>query len=406
MTESPGDPEQFREQIMDRLQKLETHRDWFTPLHEIASEETGLTDFGDPSYHTGLNILLEMLDQRCDLNDTGKLVVTSKFLHVLKQRLLTEAMLEKNPAIQGNEIMQPLVITGLVRTGSTALHYLMAQDPHRQHLPYWLAEHPKPRPPRESWPDEADFQASQRSIDMMYEANSTLRAIHFMAADWPEECGHLMAQTFTDDFWQCAIRAPQYNAWYEGANLVPTYRRHKRLLQLIGSNEPQKPWLLKYPVHLKHLKSFLQVYPDARVIWTHRDPAEVMSSYVSLIAGFRSLNVNHVDKDDIADEQSRIWADAADRAIEVRKQYPAAQFHDIYFEDFTSDPVAAVRRAYAHFAIPWREEGAAAFSAWSDANPQGRHGHHRHSASEFRLTPEAIRERFSAYMDHFHLAAD
>lgn len=391
---------------MERLKKIKNHRDWFEPLHEIASEQTGLSDFGDASYQTGMRRLLDMLDHGCDLNEIGKIVVTSKFLHVLTQRLITEAMFKKQPAIFKNEIVQPLVITGLVRTGSTALHYLMAQDPHRQHLPYWLSERPRPRPPRATWESEPDFQASQASIDMMYQADPSLRAIHFMAADWPEECGHLMAQTFTDDFWQCAIRAPEYNAWYEGADLVPTYTRHKKLIQLIGSPEPKKPWLLKYPVHMKHLKSFLAVYPDARVIWTHRDPGQVMSSYVSLIAGFRSLNVNHVDKDEIAEEQSQIWSAAAERAIEVRKQYPATQFHDIYFKDFIADPVVAVRGAYAKFGIPWQADSETAFRAWSEANPQGKHGAHRHSTKEFGLTPDAIRELFSVYMKHFQLEAE
>jgi hypothetical protein len=384
-----------------RLSRIGKCVDWEQPLHEIASEATGLEDFGDPAYREGLRVLLETYDIGCDLTDVGWYGAKQKLIHVLTQRLLTERAFQEHPDVLARPIERPLVITGLVRTGSTALHYLMAQDPHRQALPYWLAEHPQPRPPRSGWEAHPDFRASKAMIDMMYGVAPHLKAVHFMAPDWPEECGHLMAQTFTDDYWEAGMRAPHYAQWYEHADLVPTYRRHRKLIQYIGSSQPEKPWLLKYPVHMKHLASFLEVYPDALVIWTHRDPAAVMSSYASLIAGFRRLNVDRVDEDDIVREQMEIWASGAERAIEVRKGRPAQQFFDLHFRDFVADPVGSVKRIYGHFGLPWAEETEAALTAWQEGNPQHRHGRHDHSLEGITVSRQAMRERFSVYIDRF-----
>jgi hypothetical protein len=386
---------------MRRLSRIEKCVDWEQPLHEIAIEATGLEDFGDSSYLDGLRVLLETYDTGCDLSDAGWYGAKHKLIHVLKQRLLSERAFKDRPQMLANPVERPIVITGLVRTGSTALHYLMAQDPHRQSLPYWLAEHPQPRPPREEWEAHPDFRASKTFLDLMFGVAPALRAVHFMAADWPEECGHLMAQTFTDDYWEAGMRAPHYAEWYEQADLVPTYTRHRKLIQTIGSSEPGKPWLLKYPVHMKHLRSFLEVYPDALVVWTHRDPASVMSSYASLIAGFRSLNVERVDSDDILREQMEIWASGAERAIEVRRQHPSEQFFDLHFRDFVADPVTSVQRIYQHFGIAWTPECEAALRAWHSDNPQHRHGKHEHSLDAVNVSREEMLERFSVYVDTF-----
>jgi hypothetical protein len=384
---------------MRRLKNLERFVDWTDPLHEIAIEKTGLNDFGaDKAYLTGLRVLLEAQDQYCDLQVPR--YYAYKLVHVLEQRLLAEQAFKANPNFLDVPITKPLVITGMVRTGSTALQYLVARDPNRQHLEYFMSERPQPRPPRDTWSEHADFLATQARIDSMYEMAPETKAMHFAAADYPEECGHLMAQTFTDEYWQIGSSVPHYNAWYETADMVPTYTQHKKLIQMIGSNEPAKPWTLKYPVHLKHLKSFLKVYPDAQVIWTHRDPASVMSSYTNMNVASRKLTVRHetIDRDDLFLEQFELWAAATDRAVEVRSAYPEAQFYDLHFEDYVADPVGKVKDAYAHFGIEWREDCEQALNQWNDENPQNKHGKHTHEQEPLSLSRKQIQERYSKYI--------
>ena len=142
----------------------------------------------------------------------------------------------------------------MVRTGSTALHYLMGANPDMQCLQYWLALHPQPRPPRETWEAATDFQHARIELDMMYQAGkSMLESIHYMMPDGPDESGRLLGQNFSDDRFEVVSTVPTYSDWYMNNVHRETYQRHKRAMQLIGSYEPEKRWLLKYPVHMRNL---------------------------------------------------------------------------------------------------------------------------------------------------------
>lgn len=393
---------------MLRLKKCKTFGEWLEPLHDIAMENTGLTDFGqDKSYLIGLRKLLEQQDHESDLQIP--IGYSLKLIFVLEQRLKAEQRWKDNPEILKVNIERPLVITGMVRTGSTAMQHLAEGDPNRQHLQYWMSQYPQPRPPRHTWKDNADFVACQKRLDELYERAPETKAMHFNAADVPDECAHLLAQTFTDEYWQICSRVPLYNEWYENCDMVPTYRQHKKLLQMIAFNEPQKPWTIKYPVHLKHLKSFMKVYPDARVIWTHRDPASVLSSYTNMNATNRVLSARPetVDRDDLLHEQMEVWADATARAVEVRKQFPESQFHDVYFEDFVADPVVQMERAYTHLGIEWTAEAETGMTQWHKAHPRHKHGKHDHSqVKPLAFSREQIHERFSKYIDSCNVNLD
>ena len=371
-------------------------------LHEQAIVRVGWDDFGDPSYREGLRVLLRAYDEEARLNDYGRMAVRHTIASTLEKRLRAEKAWHDAPEILNDPIRRPIVVCGLVRTGSTALHYLMGQDPDLQVLQYWLAASPQPRPPRERWATHPDFLSAKAEIDAMYQADPSLRAVHFMMPDGPEECRHLMMQHFTDDGFEVNAHVPSYSAWYEAReDLTPTYRRHRDLVRLIGSTDRQRPWLFKYPVHMRHLPSFLRVYPDACIVQTHRDPLSVMPSYISLIAGFRSLFEDEIDRTEIARRQLELWAAGAERAIEYRRKHDPAQFYDLHFDDFMADPVAAVKRIYAYFGRERSAEGERCLRDWQRDNPQHKHGRHEYSKSEVGVTESEILDRFAGYMDHY-----
>ena len=371
------------------------------PLHEAAARDVGYEDFGEPSYREGLRVLLEAYDEEAKLTPFGRKAARIQLTEILKKRLRAEKAWGENPRILQHEIRRPIVILGLVRTGSTALHYLMGQDPGVQPLPYWLAGHPQPRPPRTEWESQPDFRASAAEIDFMYQADPSLKAIHFMRADLPEECRHLLAQSFTDDGFEVCATVPSYSHWFEAKHLKDTYLRHRKLIQLIGSTDPERRWLLKYPVHMRHLKAFLEVYPDACVVQTHRDPATVFRSYCNLVASFRSLYEADVDREDITRKQLEIWAAGAEEAIEVRREHDPAQFYDLYFSDFMSDPIGSVKSIYRRFGQELSEEGERKLVAWNEANPQSKHGKHDYARQQTGVTDTEILDRFATYMNHF-----
>jgi hypothetical protein len=370
-----------------------------------ACSTTGLDDFGDPAYRAGLRALLEALDENSRLSAAGRAIFQGQIVNTLANRLRVEQRLADHPEVFANPIPRPLVITGLVRTGSTALHYLMGQDPDLQKLEYWLAARPQPRPPLGEWSEHPDFKHAEAELDFLYKTAPGLMAVHEMNAAWPEECRHILAQNFTDDCYESAAGLPRYTDWYHASSHRETYRRHKRVIQLIGGADLERRWLLKYPVHLRQLPALFEVYPDACIIQTHRDPRTVMASYASFIAKIRRVHEEDVDIGAIAEEQLESWGRAADAGVAYRKEFGSEQFFDLHFDDFMSDPIGSVKRIYEHFDQELSPEGEKCLRAWHETHPQGKHGQHQYEKKDIGISESRILDRFAGYMEFAGLEA-
>jgi hypothetical protein len=374
-------------------------------LHEEAMRAAGSADFGDPSYRAALRLVLEAYDHEARFHDAGRVAARANLVQLLATRLRSEQALNAHRPRLATDIRRPIVVLGLVRTGSTTLHHLLGQDRSIQTLEYWLASRPQPRPPRDTWEGHPDFRESAAEIEAMYAFDPALRAIHLMRADLAEECRHLLAQSFVDDSFEVNATVPSYTRWYEGGRHVAAYRRHRALLGLVASTRPEARWALKYPVHMKHLEALLEVYPDACVVWTHRDPARVLASYVELIAGFRAIYEEDIDRAAIASEQLEVWAAGAERAIAVRARHDPAQFHDVMFAELVADPIGAVRRIYERFGLALTAEAEQEMRAWQATTVEGKRDG-RPARADLRLDDARVHERFAAYMRHFALAPE
>lgn len=370
-------------------------------LHRAASGGAAGGDFGDSAYLAGLRSLLRAYDAEARLTPTGRGMVVQELVGVLRNRLAVQRTLSERPEVLAHPSRRPIFVLGLPRTGTTALHHLLAQDPANQVLEFWLAASPRPRPPRETWDREPAFQEAERFLAAMYEADPSLKAIHWMTADGPEECRHLLQQTFTDDTFECNATIPGYSAWYASQDMRSSYERHRDVLRVIGSTSPGRRWVLKYPAHLRHLRAVLAVYPDACIVQTHRDPARVLPSLSSLISGWRGLYEDGVDGRAVASWQLELWASTLEDGLAVRRSHDPARFFDLHFREIVSDPVGAVARMYAHFGIDFDETARRQMLEWHSENPQGKHGEHRYDADAFGLTHERMSERFAAYRRHF-----
>lgn len=370
-------------------------------LHEQAIAEAGCDDFGPEAYLDGLRALLRSLDEARDLSPLGRTILRRQIVTSLTTRLRSERRLREHPEAADVAIPRPIFITGLVRTGSTALHYLMGQDPGIQKLEYWLSAQPQPRPPRDTWDEHPDFRQSVDQLAFLYEHTPDLMAIHEMKADWPEECGHILAQSFTDDRFECSANLPGYGEWYHHTAHPDAYVRHRRLIQLIGSTSPDRRWLLKYPVHLRQLPALFAVYPDACIVQTHRDPCTVLQSYTSFLSKIHRMHRTSVDPEEIARAQLESWAVAAEAGVDYRREHGSEAFFDLHFDDFMADPIGSVKRIYARFDQTWSPAGEAALERWQQAHPQGKHGEHRYARREFVIPDGEIGERFAGYLDFF-----
>ena len=370
-------------------------------LLDAARAATGLDDFGDGAWRDHLRTLLQAYDAESRLTAAGLEMVRGELIGALAARLGCQAAWHSDPSMLRRRIERPLCILGLPRSGTTALHWLLAQDPANQVLEYWLAAAPRPRPPRRTWEAEPAYQAAVGVLEWVYETDPGLKSIHWMEADGPEECRHLFVQSFLDHTFDSNATIPSYTRYFEAQDMRPAYERHRDVLRLVGSTAPERRWVLKYPAHMRELGALLAVYPDACIVQTHRDPANVLPSVCSLVTGWRSLYEGSADPRAIGAWQLDLYAGMIERAMAVRERSDPEQFFDLDFRELVSDPVAAIERIYAHFGFSWTADAEQRMRAWHEGNPQHKHGGHPYTLAEFGLREEEIAERFRRYAERF-----
>ena len=364
-------------------------------LHESATRMTGLADYGEDDYRDGLAVLLESYDRDAELTSLGRRVARAGLRGALAARLLSEAAWAAHPEYAAVPIERPILVTGLPRSGTTALHRLLTADPAHQGLELWLAEMPQPRPPRGTWEANPVFQHIQAVYQRHHVEHPEFMGVHYIAADTVEECWQLLRQTLRSVSYECLAHLPTYSAWLRGQDWTGPFRRHRRNLQLIGLNEPEKRWVLKNPSHLFSLDAIMAVYPDALIVQTHRSPRTVIGSMCSLAAhatdGWSTTFLGNV----IGADQLELWARGLAAFAAARARYDPVQFLDVDYANFTSDPVGTVESVYAHFGLPYSGRAAEAVRGLHAQAVQGdARSAHRYALADFGLTSEQVDERF------------
>jgi len=368
-------------------------------LHASASKLTELGDFGADEYVEGLRVLLESYEAEAELTPYGNKVHRAFLRGALVARLLSEASWKQNPAYADVRIERPIFVTGLPRTGTTALHRLLAEDPAHQGLEVWLAEVPQPRPPRSAWADNPIFQGIQAGYERHHVEHPEFMGVHHMSADQVEECWQLLRQSMRSVSFECLANLPRYSRWLAKQDWTDAYARHKRNLQLIGLPDAGKRWVLKNPSHLFALDALMATYPDALVIQTHRAPSTIMASVCSLTEKAADGWSEKFRGELLGRSQLDLWSRGADEFGWARARHNPAQFCDVRYEDFVADPIGTVSTVYDHFGLEFTPEARSAMTAVHEASRTGeRKPVHRYSLADFGLTVEEVDERFASYL--------
>jgi hypothetical protein len=365
-------------------------------LHESATRLTGLTDFGADDYTDGLAVILESYARDADLTSLGQKAARVGLRGALAARLLANAGWAAHPEHADVIIDRPIFVTGLPRSGTTALHRLLTADPGHQGLELWLAEMPQPRPPRDTWQADPVFQHIQAGYQQHHVEHPEFMGVHYIAADTVEECWQLLRQTLRSVSYECLAHLPTYSTWLKDQDWAGPFRRHRRNLQLIGLDDAGRRWVLKNPSHLFSLDAILEVYPDALIIQTHREPRAVIGSMCSLAAHATDGWSRTFRGKVIGDRQLELWARGLETFAAARAHRDQAHFLDVDYADFTADPIGTVESVYAHFGLDYSGAAADAIRALhaqatrGDSKPA-----HQYSLADFGLTSEQVDERFA-----------
>ena len=362
-----------------------------------ARQKALLEDFGPPAFREGLDRLVDALNEEADLNFLGRTALKGQIVQLLINRLRVRDWVKKHPYVRHELVEGPLIVTGLPRTGTTLLSNVLDEDPHNRSLLAWEAADPCPPPTVDSIRQDPRIVAAIAQQSRVDSLLPQLRAMHPMEATAPTECVTLLASEFASLQFETQAWIPSYGAWLEGCDMVPAYEHHRLQLMMLQEALPTERWSLKSPMHLWHLDALRAVYPDARMIWTHRDPVKVVPSVASLVSTLAAPG-SDVDHTDLI---ARAWLDKCAHAVEVgekgRAAFPDRSWFDLPYAELVDDPVGAVERIYVHFGLDLSQLARRRMQARVDAHPQDRFGTHEYDAGRFGLTDGEIRERFADY---------
>jgi hypothetical protein len=367
-------------------------------LHASASKLVGLDDFGadDDNYREALSVLLDSYQRDADLTPLGSKMSRFFLRGALVARLLSEAAWKQYPEHGHAVIERPIFVTGLVRTGTTALHRLLGADPAHQGLHMWLAEYPQPRPPRETWESNAVYRQLDAQFTQHHNENPGYTGLHYMAADELEECWQLLRQSFHSVSYETLAHIPSYAQWLSHQDWTPAYQRHRKNLQLIGLNDADKRWVLKNPSHLFALDALMSTYPDALVVQTHRPVETIMASMCSLAQHTTEGWSNTFVGAQIGYDSMETWSRGLEQFNAQRAKYDPAQFYDVDYVDFVADPIASVEGIYHHFGLTLTDDTRVAMEETHAESQSGpRAPKHTYSLADYGLTAESVKERFA-----------
>jgi hypothetical protein len=377
-------------------------------LAEATERTGGLDDLGEGPFLEGLERFGESLHRDARLNDVGVFVARERMLLHTVNRLGYVHDRAEDPAIAEQEIVAPVFIIGMPRTGTTILHDILAQDPATRAPLTWETMFPSPPPRAETFTTDPRIAACEATFPEDDEFRKRFQAIHPMGALLSQECVTMMGETMICPMFHNQFRVPGYQDWVDTTDLAPVYEFHHRQLQHLQAHCARERWVLKTGAHLWGLEHLLATYPDARIVFTHRDPVSSMTSYASLTNVVREVTSDEVDPHEIAADWTPRLRRTLHHGIDVREQgeHPDARFLDVRFRDFVQDQFSVVEAIYDAFDLEMTPEAAAAMRAFIDDNPPGKHGSHDYAPAEYGLDPAVVRADFARYIEHFDIAPE
>jgi hypothetical protein len=373
--------------------------------HDAARTATGWHDFGDPSYYRqGLRAQIRALRDDGELEGDrlrdAVALPSGPMVTALIGRLYSNRGFRRHPEYRHTDVRPPLLVVGMPRSGTTALHQALAQDSRFQGTESWLAHRPMVRPPREQWERYPEYLAARRWADADRER---LRRLHWVAADEMDETNVILRQAFSGNF---SLRGPlpSYDRFFFERDVTPGYQYVRDVVALIGLSSPDKPWLLKNPGDILAPEAVLTAFPEACVVCTHRDPVAGVPSLVNLLLALRTGTQRYgddpgaIDRSAMARREFSYWKIALDR-YEVAKRKHPERFYDVWHRDLVRDPVAVIRAIYARFNLDLSAQAAESVQRWAAEATQDRRdaGARSYAPEDFGLTAEEIREHYADY---------
>lgn len=373
----------------------------FSPnwLMQAASNRTGLDDFGDQAFMTGLERLCQSLNEDAHLNAYGRLLLSGQTTNHLSNRLLLQQMRKQHPERTSEGTLEgPIIVSGLPRTGTTFLHRLLSADPAHAFLPYWQVY--RPIPLSEADTPQARIQETEALMSIRLKLTPELDKTHLIRPDSPEECFWMSSLSMVSRLFFNMAPVYSYQRWVSRTDKTAKYRDYHDLLCYLQGEHLGKRLVLKAPEHNDGLHELLTAIPSARVVLTHRNMIEQMGSYFSLGRLTRKIAVTELDTKKEAEAVIDMTDVSLQKMAEARLAHPG-KILDVRYTDMMADPLKEVERIYSFCGLALSQDRRDALAQHHQNNPKGKHGEHQYSLAEFGLENDWVAEHYRDYTAQF-----
>lgn len=363
-----------------------------------ACLSTGLEDFGDELWREPFHVYVKALEEEAQLTLMGRLMARSDVIIWLSTRLQVVDLLKRHPEILNEEILAPMVIVGLPRSGTSILFELLSQDEDVGVPLMWEALQPCPPPEAATYLTDPRIEQADKLFTQWSRVAPDFGSMHEMRGDIPAECGLLMAGTFISDHNASLHQTPSYSIWCAQADFLPVYEYHKTMLQILQWKNPRKRWLLKAPEHQVHLDTLLRIYPDARIVQTHRDPIKCMASTTSMMGTLYYMRSDQPFNAQMFENiiMGEATAQRLEHVIDQREAgtVPEGNIADSRYQDLMDNPMACIESVYGHFGMTLPEAARKRMLAYLAAKPKGKFGAHSYDVDDSRAGDRPLFKRY------------
>ena len=370
---------------------------------KAATKMAGSDDFGSDSFREPLDVYLRACEDEAELTTFGRILISKMLASALSNRLALHQWSAEHPEVRAERIERPWIIVGLPRTGTSLLSILLGLDPIARPLLQWEAAHPVPPATLEEAAEDPRIARTAKDLEGLMRLNPPLQAMHPFGATLAEECVALFMYDVRALALETQAHVPTYGRWLEKTDMTPAYAQHRLALQTLQSRQPTERWILKTPNHLWHLDAMLAAYPDARVIWTHRDPGPVVTSLASLANASQRVLTTRSDPRPTAEEWRRKCAFALRSAMSFDEKAREGWCQHLHYDALVTDPVASVQALYRQFDEEVGPLHASRMHAFLEHRPQDRYGRHRYDPDDFGWTYADLAAEFAEYIQRYHV---
>jgi hypothetical protein len=368
-----------------------------------AQDETGIP-MADEGFRERLGRVVAAY-HAAGLDPVDQSVAAEALTEIVVVRSRLERDRGEQPGIAAEVVSQPIIVVGFPRAGTTFLHALLAADPGNRPPQWWEVMHPSP-PPGLATGDDHRRQLAQREVADFVRRCPGVRVAHpyFVEGDATVmECESIFTFDLRNTYPFALHRVPAFLELDLLGDPSETFAFHHDFLRQLQFGREPRRWALKGTAHQFLLPALLATYPDAVVLWPHRDPAVLIASTTVLMAALiegvtgQQPDQVHVARALMDGMRMGLTAALADPSID------AENVVHLRYGDITGDPLGQLRAVYERFSMPFTPAFEAAGHGWMDdeRHRSDRYGKFSYDLERLGLQAGEVQSAFADYIERF-----